>query len=136
MTINQRLIQIGGNTAVLLDSVSDVGAEHAGLIVVTGSHGGISAAQFAAHVPALLYVFNDAGGGKDGAGIAGLARLEAAGIAACAVAHDSARIGEAVDTLQSGVIRHGNAPARALGLMPGQALRTALASGLPHPGRG
>ena len=62
---------------------------------MTGSHGGVSAARFALDVRAALYVFNDAGGGKEQAGVAGLDLLEAASIAAICVSHDSARIGEA-----------------------------------------
>lgn len=111
---------------VLLDSVTQTAAEHAGCIVVTGSHAGRSVVKYACAVPAKLYVFNDAGIGKDGAGIAALAELEAQGIAAVAVAHTSARIGEALDTWQNGVISAVNAAAARLGLAPGQRLRDAL----------
>ncbi len=47
---------------VLLDSVTQVGPAHAGLLVVTGSHGGASVVRYARAVRAWLYVFNDAGG--------------------------------------------------------------------------
>ncbi len=70
-----------------------------------------------------LVVFNDAGVGLDDAGIAALAPLQAAGIAACTVGHRSARIGEATSTLTSGVISHANAAAVALGAVPGRPLR-------------
>jgi hypothetical protein len=113
---------------VLLDSVTQTAAEHAGCVIVTGSHAGRSVVKYAAAVPAKLYVFNDAGVGKDGAGIAALAELEALGVAAVAVAHTSARIGEALDAWQHGVISTVNAPARKLGLAPGQRLREALAA--------
>ncbi len=111
---------------VLLDSVTQTAAEHAGCIVVTGSHAGRSVVRYALAVPARLYVFNDAGVGKDGAGIAALAELEAHGVAAVAVAHTSARIGEALDTWGYGVVSTVNAPAAQLGLAPGQRLRNAL----------
>jgi hypothetical protein len=113
---------------VLLDSVTQAAPEHAGCVVVTGSHAGRSVVKYAAAVPAKLYVFNDAGVGKDGAGIAALAELEALGIAAVAVAHTSARIGEALDTWQHGVISSVNAPAAKLGLAPGRRLREAVAA--------
>jgi hypothetical protein len=113
---------------VLLDSVTQAAPEHAGCVVVTGSHAGRSVVKYAAAVPAKLYVFNDAGVGKDGAGIAALAELEALGIAAVAVAHTSARIGEALDTWQHGVISAVNAPAAKLGLAPGRRLREAVAA--------
>ncbi|HFB38803.1 MAG TPA: hypothetical protein ENJ76_00090 [Oceanithermus sp.] len=112
----------------LLDSVTEGGEEQTGQVVVTGSHGGVSAARYALRYRPLLVVFNDAGIGKDEAGVAGLGILEEAGLAAVAVAHTSARIGEARDTWESGVISRANAPAQALGLEPGQKLREAIRS--------
>lgn len=112
---------------VLLDSITQVDASHAGLCVVTGSHGGVSAARYASKVTARLYAFNDAGVGKDAAGIAALALLDVHGIVAVTVAHDSARIGEARDTWDSGVISHRNAAAGRLGVQSGTRLSEALA---------
>ena len=114
---------------VLLDSVTEVTAAHAGCIVVTGSHGGQSAGRYALAVPARLYVFNDAGIGKDEAGIAALAMLDAAGRPAVAVAHTSARIGEAADTWAGGVISCANAAAAAQGYCAGQSLRAIVEQG-------
>jgi hypothetical protein len=111
---------------VLLDSVAAVAAEHAGRVVVTGSHGGLSAATYARQVPARLYVFNDAGIGKDAAGVAALAVLDTHGQAAVAVGHTSARIGEARETLDCGVVSRVNAAAAALGLVAGTDLRGQL----------
>ncbi len=108
---------------VLLDSVTQVEPAHAGRLVVTGSHGGASVVPYARAVRAWLYVFNDAGGGKDGAGVAALELLDADGIAAVTVAHSSARIGEALDAWQHGVVSQANAAAAALGLQVGAALR-------------
>ena len=107
---------------VLLDTVTAVAPQHAGTIVVTGSHGGASVVRYARAVAARLYVFNDAGVGKDGAGIAALAELERDGIAAATVAHDSARIGEARDAFDHGVVSRVNRPAAAW-LVVGAALR-------------
>lgn len=111
---------------VLLDSVTTVGPQHAGCMVVTGSHGGASVVRYARAVEALLYVFNDAGIGKDDAGVAALAELERAGVAAAAVSHLTARIGEARDSWEHGVVSRANAQALALGVRVGQALRTSL----------
>lgn len=108
---------------VLLDSVTQVEFRHAGQLVVTGSHGGASVVPYARAVRAWMYVFNDAGVGKDGAGIAALELLAADGIAAVTVAHTSARIGEALDAWQHGVVSHLNATAAALGLAVGMPLR-------------
>lgn len=94
-------------------------ADGAGTLLVTGSHGGLSAGRFALQARPFAVVFNDAGVGRDGAGVAGLDLLQAAGMAACAVAHTSARIGEARSTLDDGVVSTANAAARAIGLEPG-----------------
>lgn len=106
----------------LVDSITELATADAGCIAVSGSHGGLSAARFALAVRPLLAVFNDAGVGKDSAGIAGLALLQAHGIAAVAVSHTSACIGQATSTLNSGVVSHANATALALGLQTGLAL--------------
>ena len=110
---------------VLLDTVTAVAPRHAGTVVVTGSHGGASVVRYARAVAARLYVFNDAGVGKDGAGIAALAELERDGIAAATVAHDSARIGEARDAFDHGVVSRVNRPAAAW-LVVGRALRSQI----------
>ena len=131
-------IQLAGLAIDLLDSVTEGGEEQTGAIVVTGSHGGRSAARYALAYRPLLVVFNDAGIGKDEAGVAGLEILEEAGIAAAAVAHTSARIGEARDTWESGVLSRVNEVARALGLRPGARVRESLlrlAEGLRDSGR-
>jgi uncharacterized protein YunC (DUF1805 family) len=113
---------------LLVDSITEAVGRGAGRVVVSGSHGGVSSGGYALQAAPWLAVFNDAGVGKDGAGVAALAMLQAAGIAACAVAHTSARIGEARSTLEDGVISFVNAAAAALGLAPGARLREALAS--------
>lgn len=109
---------------VLLDSVTQVQPAHAGFVVVTGSHGGTSSGRYALAVRAALYAFNDAGIGKDEAGIAALAMLDRAGIPAVTVAHTSARIGDARDTWTHGVVSRINEAAATAwpGLAPGVAL--------------
>src|SRR5512141_1719081 len=116
---------------VLLDSVTEVTPAHAHCVVVTGSHGGQSAGRYALAVRARLYVFNDAGIGKDEAGIAALTMLDGVGQPAVAVAHTSARIGEAADTWTGGVISRANRAAAALGYRAGAALRAAVEERLP-----
>ncbi len=111
---------------VLLVSVTTVQQEHAGCVVVTGSHGGASVVRYARAVAALIYVFNDAGIGKDEAGIGALAELERAGVAAAAVSHLTARIGEASDAWEHGVVSRANSQALALGVQVGRPLRDSL----------
>ena len=53
--------------------------------------------------------------------------LETAGAAAAAVSHESARIGDGMDTWTYGVIAHLNGPARVLGLQIGQSVQEAIA---------
>jgi len=111
----------------LVDSVTELGAGDAGCLAVTGSHGGLSSARFACATRPLLAVFNDAGVGRDAAGIAGLALLQREGLAACTVGHLTARIGEARSTLDDGIISHANTLAAALGVAAGHSCREALA---------
>lgn len=106
----------------LVDSITELrpGAD-TGCLAVSGSHGGISSAHYALAAQPMLAVFNDAGVGKDAAGLAALPFLQRHGIAACTVGHTSARIGEARSTLHDGVVSHCNAQALSLGIEPGQA---------------
>lgn len=123
-----RIVAFGPSTAgdgdtVLLDSISHVGPEHAGRVVVTGSHGGAAAADFVRPIAVAGLVFNDAGAGKDDAGLHALETLAARDVPAVAVAHTSARIGEAKDTLESGFVSAMNVPAAARGITAGMAAR-------------
>ena len=74
----------------------------------------------------MLTVFNDAGVGRDSAGVTGLAMLAREGLAACTVAHTSARIGDAASSLADGIISHANALARARGIACGQLCQAAI----------
>lgn len=111
---------------VIMDSITKVSAEDEGGIVVSASHGGASSGEFALEVPLKAVFFNDAGVGKDGAGIAALEMLQARGVAAGTVSHTSARIGDSQDMWDAGVVSHVNAAAGALGLAPGQRLKDVL----------
>ena len=103
---------------VTAESVTQLG-DVAGQVLVAGSHGGIVAAAYAARAGVRALIVHDAGIGKDGAGVAGLAWLEALGIAAAAVGHASARIGDGRDMLARGIISRANALAASLGVRPG-----------------
>jgi hypothetical protein len=109
-------------TLRLVDSITELGPQDAGCLAVSGSHGGVSAGGYATAARPWLSVFNDAGVGKDSAGIAALAQMQAAGLAACTVAHTSACIGQARSTWEWGVVSHANALAAALGCVPGTRL--------------
>jgi hypothetical protein len=112
------MIELG---IVLCDSVTKTVPGNAGQVLVTGSHGGVNAAILAARAGARAAIFNDAGQGKDRAGIAGLDSLQELSMAAAAVGHDTARIGDAGDTLARGRLSAVNDLAAALGCSIGQA---------------
>lgn len=116
----------GNMRVLLLDSITWIKADDADQIVISGSHGGRSAAEYAIRFPLALCCINDAGVGKDRAGIVALDMLEARGTPGVAFSHDSARIGEARDAWDNGVISHCNPRAAALGLLPGGSLRAEI----------
>src|SRR5258707_190526 len=91
----------------------------AGKVLVAGSHGGIIAAFLGARAGAHALVLNDAGLGKDRAGIAGLFYLEEIGMAAAAVDCMSARIGDGGSAWETGVVSHINSVAGAVGAARG-----------------
>lgn len=111
---------------VIMDSISTIAPDDTGALVVSASHGGRSSGEFATKVPLVAAFFNDAGVGKEGAGIAALDMLQAAGVAGGTIAHTSARIGDATDTWENGIVSHVNEAARRLGVKPGDRLRDAL----------
>ena len=104
---------------LLADTVTQLSTRHAGQVVVAGSHGGLIAAAYAAKARVRAAIFNDAGRGRDDAGVAGLATLDRVGIAACALAHTSARIGDAGDAFARGIVSACNGAATAAGAMAG-----------------
>jgi hypothetical protein len=75
----------------IADSITGVGPEATGTVVVDASHGGVHAAYCAAKLQATAAIFNDAGVGSNRAGISGLDYLAAVGIAAATVLYDTAR---------------------------------------------
>ena len=110
------------------DSITRIGPEAKGAVVVNGSHGGIYAAYVAAKLAVAAAIFNDAGIGRDEAGIAGLDYLAKLGNPAATVGHLTARIGDGADMMARGVITHANLPAVALGCRAGLTCRDAAAS--------
>jgi uncharacterized protein YunC (DUF1805 family) len=110
---------------LIADSITRVGPEAMGAVVVNGSHGGIYAAYVAAKLRVGAAIFNNAGVGRDNAGIAGLDYLQALGVPAATVGHDTACIGDGSDMMARGVITHANKTAIALGCRGGMTCRDA-----------
>jgi len=112
-----------GPRVLTATSVTKLGPEHRGQVLIGGSHGGIYAGYLAARAGLAAVVLNDAGGGKDGAGYASLAYLDGIGMPAATVGHMSACIGDGEDMLDNGVISHVNTAASMLGCRVGQSAR-------------
>jgi hypothetical protein len=110
---------------LIADSITRIRNEAAGAVVVNGSHGGIYAAYLAAKLRVCAAIFNDAGVGRDNAGIAGLDYLAGLDTPAATVGHDTARIGSGSDMIARGIITYANPPATALGCRAGTACREA-----------
>jgi len=106
---------------VVAPTVTKLPADMRGAVLVTGSHGGQYAAGLAAASGARAVILHDAGVGADHAGIAALDLFGAEGVAVATVAHTTARVGDPADMMARGRISHANAPARALGVLPGMA---------------
>ena len=118
----------------VFDSITEIKPQHAGVVAVAGSHGGVYAAYVAAKGGVRGVILNDAGRGRDDAGVAGLDYLEALGIAAAVVGHDTARIGSGADMMRRGILTGVNAGAARLGCAIGDACAAAaerLLSGTP-----
>ncbi|MBO9314442.1 MAG: hypothetical protein J7456_01495 [Chloroflexus sp.] len=117
---------------VLMDSISYLTPEEAGACVVSGSHGGLSSARYALTITLAGVVFNDAGIGKDNAGIAGLTLLDTVHLPAVAVAHTSARIGDAADTWEHGIVSAINQTAATRGVQIAMSVQEAVTHMLRH----
>lgn len=104
----------------ILDSITELDPAHAGDVAVAGSHGGVYAAYLAARGHVRGVILNDAGRGREDAGIAGLGYLAALGIPAAVVGHDTARIGDGPDMMRRGILSGVNTAARGLGCAVGQ----------------
>jgi hypothetical protein len=106
----------------VFDSVTQLSADDEPGVVVAGSHGGAYAGYLAARAGVRGVILNDAGIGKEAAGVATLPAFDEHGTPAATVAHDSARIGDGLDAVRSGRISRVNDAAAALGCAVGDAV--------------
>jgi hypothetical protein len=111
---------------IVLDSVTHLTAEARGRIAVCASHGAVYAAWYGATKGVSAMILNDAGIGREQAGISGLGWLDDLGVPGATVSHTSARIGWGADMPARGVISFVNAAAASLGLRRGMACAEAL----------
>jgi hypothetical protein len=92
-------------------------------VLISGSYGGAYNAYHAAKWDLRGVVLNDAGGGKNDAGIDGLPYLDKIGLAAATADAQTCEIGDGDDMLANGIISHVNSAATALGCKIGQTVR-------------
>lgn len=109
-----------------MDSISHVDKGDSHQVVVSASHGGVSSGEYATRYLLAAVFFNDAGVGKNNAGIAALAMLDQIGVPAGTVSHQTARIGDAADMWENGVLSHLNDHGRGVGMRSGEPLKDAV----------
>lgn len=110
---------------VAADTITTLPAQARGAVVVSGSHGGLYPGFLAAKAGVRAVVLNDAGVGREAAGIGCLKYLDALGIAAAVLSHETCRIGDGADMLSRGIVSHANAAARRAGVAAGLTCREA-----------
>jgi hypothetical protein len=108
---------------ITVASCSNLRDEHRLHVAVSGSYGGRYNAYNAAKWPVRAVIMNDAGIGKDDAGIVGLPFLDQIGMAAATADAMTCHIGDGGHMLAHGVISHVNQAAAALGCKRGQSVR-------------
>jgi len=104
-------------------SCSFVREEHRSHVVVSGSYGGRYNAFNAAKWGVRGVIMNDAGIGKDNAGIVGLDYLDQINLAAASADARTCHIGDGDHMLEHGIVSGVNAAAAVLGCTPGQSVR-------------
>lgn len=104
---------------------SQVNASHRGQVIVSGSYGGDYNAFHAGKWGLRGVILNDAGIGKDNAGIHGIEYLEQIGLAAATADVNTCHIADGEHMLAHGTLSFANRFAVALGIKPGDSVRTA-----------
>jgi hypothetical protein len=110
---------------VAVPTVTKLGPEPAGAVLVGGSHAAIFTTYLTLKAGARAAIQHDAAFGLGQAGIAGLAWAEQFGFAMAAVAARSARIGDGADMLERGTISAVNTYAARCKVEPGMSCREA-----------
>ena len=111
---------------MIFDGVAKLPSEANGAVVVGGSNATAYAAYFSAKAGVRAAIHHDCGIGRDEAGVRGLPWAEQHGMAMAAVATDSARVGDAADMLQRGIISRVNGLAATCGVETGQTVVQAV----------
>ncbi len=122
----QTQVKIDDQTITVTDSITFLNENNSGDIVVCGSHGGLSAGAYAKKHKVKAVFFNDAGIGKNKAGIKSLIPLNEAGILACTIDCLSAEIFNGQDALVNGIISDCNLQAKVQGIKEKMTVKEAI----------
>jgi hypothetical protein len=110
----------GGRAVVCTDSIAfGTDADRDTNVLVTAGHTGRSAVPYLRTVHPWGFICSDGGRGRDGSGMAGLAIVEADGLAGATVDARTARMGDGLSSYHDGVISAANGPARERGVEVG-----------------
>jgi len=108
---------------VTASSSAQAGEDCRGQVLISGSYGGEYNAFHAAKWGLRGVVLNDAGVGRDRAGVKGLDYLDRIGLPAATADVMTCHIADGDHMLASGIVSHVNAAAQALGCAVGQSVR-------------
>ena len=117
--------QSGNRKIVVADSAAGMGESTKGDVFVDGSHCGVNVGEMTLHSGVGAMIGNDAGMGKNDAGIAALKMCDEQGVPAAAVAAMSAKIGDGMSTYEQGKVSAVNETARKLGISAGMSAKEA-----------
>jgi len=117
--------QSGNRKIVVADSAAAMDESTKGDVFVDGSHCGINVGEMTIHSGVGAMIGNDAGLGKNDAGIVALKMCDEHGIPAAAVAAMSAKIGNGRSTYEQGKISVVNEAAKKLGVSVGMSAKEA-----------
>lgn len=116
---------VDGHRIVVTDSIVFARPEDRDNVLVTAGHTGSTGARFIEAVSPWGFVCADGGTAKNGSGYAGLARLDATGLAGACYDVTTAAMGDAFDAWDRGRISHVNHTAARYGLAAGQTVQEA-----------
>jgi hypothetical protein len=121
-----KIIKESGKRRIIIsNSATSLDESNQNDVVIFGSHCGTNVGEYVANLQVRGAIGNDAGRGKEDAGIAGLEALEKNGIPGAAVSAMSAQIGNGMSTYGEGTISATNESARKLGITAGMSAKEA-----------
>jgi hypothetical protein len=118
--------EAGGRAVVCTDSIAfGLPADADTNVLVTAGHTGRSAVPYLRRFRPWGFLCSDGGRGRDDSGTAGLAIVEADGLAGATVDARTARMGDGLSSYHDGVVSAANALATACGVAVGMSAREA-----------